>query len=251
MNCLEDRLRDAFGAAAQTVRPDSVRALRARPHPGRRRRLAPLAAAAAVAAIVVAASVSTPLLLTGRNHARPSSTGSGPSAPTASAGPSGALGLTQLITSSAYAVTLAIPLGWRQVSSPGSVIGYRGADGWVELRSAAYQAGLQTACSSIAAGNGEPLGIYVLRMRKYHAVAHPYGSHPWIDYRSIDGRPGCLVVPSGDAPTVFPLVGGAALAMTSALVEYRSPLPGGANFLVISADPPHLTDIIDSIQLHH
>jgi hypothetical protein len=85
---MEERLRDAFGAAAETVQPGSVGSLRPRPHPARRRRLAPLAAAAAVAVIVVGASVSTPLLLSGGNHAQPSFTGTGASSSSPSASPS-------------------------------------------------------------------------------------------------------------------------------------------------------------------
>lgn len=70
MNATEDRIRDAFRADAETVRPGSLRGLPdpgTRPAPRRRparmsarRVLVPLAAAAAVTAIAVAASVLVP-----------------------------------------------------------------------------------------------------------------------------------------------------------------------------------------------
>jgi hypothetical protein len=70
VNRIEDRLRDAFGAAAGTVRPETIRGLRDRPaSPRRSRRLAPLAAAAAVAVVIAATSVITALVLSGHQNA--------------------------------------------------------------------------------------------------------------------------------------------------------------------------------------
>jgi len=73
VNEIEERLRDAFDADAQTVRPDSLRpppgrdAGLPRPTGGLRRGnwLTPLAAAAAVAAVVVAVAVVVPRIWTG------------------------------------------------------------------------------------------------------------------------------------------------------------------------------------------
>jgi hypothetical protein len=84
VNTMEDQLRDAYAAAAQTVRPDSIRGLpdqaagkAGRPafrsaSPARSRRarvLVPLAAAAAVAVIAVAASLVLPASPPGRGGA--------------------------------------------------------------------------------------------------------------------------------------------------------------------------------------
>lgn len=83
MNTLEDRLRDAYRAAGETVRPDSIRGLpdqaarATRPafrpaSPARSRRarvLVPLTAAAAVAAIAVTASLVLPASSPGRGGA--------------------------------------------------------------------------------------------------------------------------------------------------------------------------------------
>ena len=80
MNTMEDELRDAYQAAAETVRPDSIRGLpdqaarAARPafrpaslaRSRRARVLVPLAAAAAVAAIAVTASLVMPASPPGR-----------------------------------------------------------------------------------------------------------------------------------------------------------------------------------------
>jgi hypothetical protein len=66
VNRMEDRLRDAFGAAAGTVRADKIRGLPSRPpSPPGRRWLVPLAAAAAVAVVIAAVFVVTPLVLSG------------------------------------------------------------------------------------------------------------------------------------------------------------------------------------------
>jgi hypothetical protein len=86
VNSLEDRLRDAYRGAAETVRPEQVPALRsareqaARHQPPSRRltwkKLAPLAAAAAVVVVAVSAAVVLPRVLGGTG------TVPGPSAPT-------------------------------------------------------------------------------------------------------------------------------------------------------------------------
>jgi len=70
VNRMEDRLRDAFGAAAGTVRADTIRGLPGRPpSPPGRRWLVPLAAAAAVAVVIAAVFVITPLVLSGHRGA--------------------------------------------------------------------------------------------------------------------------------------------------------------------------------------
>lgn len=82
MNSLEDRLREAYREAAQTVRPETIRDLAGlpglpgrtavtspgarRPHARRVQLAAPLAAAAAIAVIVVTAAVAVPRIWPGR-----------------------------------------------------------------------------------------------------------------------------------------------------------------------------------------
>ena len=86
---------------------------------------------------------------------------------------------------------------------------------------------------------------------------------PRIIYRSIDGRPGCLIFPSRGTPALARRAGGPAFQDSAALVEYRQPGAAGGgcisptgrpclwSVLVIYADPAHLVAIVDSVQLHH
>ena len=91
MSNLEDRLRDAFRADAETVRPQTIPDPPARPvRPARRapkragsplaRAVAPLAAAAAVAAVAVGTGLAAPLL-PGHGHPGPGASASSPSRP--------------------------------------------------------------------------------------------------------------------------------------------------------------------------
>lgn len=299
MSQLEDRLRDAFGAAAQTVGPDSVGGLRSRQSVTRTPRLGPLLVAAAVAVVVIGASVITPLVLARGQHAQSSSTRGAQSSPAASASPSAALlvvpnvtgtslsraaatlqaadlritlawepsstaptdtviiqdpasgakvpvtaivtmtissgpgpGMTgtmapsRLVTVSAYAVTIRIPQTWQRTRGLGSGVGYSGASGWIQLQAVPERAGLHAACASVAARN-----------------VSWYGRHPFIGYLRIDGRPSCQI------PGLL-VNSGTAVQLSSVLVEYRSPISGGANFLLISGDPATITGILITIRLH-
>ena len=134
---------------------------------------------------------------------------------------------TRLVTVSADAVTIRIPRAWRPTSGIRPVVGYHGVSGWVQVQGVTEPAGVRAACTGVAA----------------HSVSH-YGRRPAIRYLRIDGRPGCEIVPGMSA-------GGTAAPMISALVEYRSPLTHGANFLLISADPADLLGMIRSIRVHH
>jgi hypothetical protein len=75
VNRLEDRLRDAYSAAAQAVPPETIRGLdnqaqgtrASQPRP-RHQKLIPLAAVAAVAAVVVGAALVVPLVLSGHQR---------------------------------------------------------------------------------------------------------------------------------------------------------------------------------------
>lgn len=91
MNRIEARLRDAFGAAAHTVRPESVVGLADQTRSVRARRLVPLMAAAAVAVVIVGASVITPLALAGGHGAPARPAGPAATSPAASASPSAAV----------------------------------------------------------------------------------------------------------------------------------------------------------------
>jgi hypothetical protein len=147
------------------------------------------------------------------------------------------------------AVTISIPADWQPTPDLGAGrFGYDGASGWVQLNAMVEPSGLHYACTVAATGN----------------VLNPYGLHPQIIYRSIDGRPGCLIFPlSSDAPRQAHRTGYPAFQNSAALVEYRQPVFAGGGcltptgqhclypLLLIYADPAHLAAIVDSVQQHH
>ena len=132
----------------------------------------------------------------------------------------------RLVTVSAYAVTIRIPRTWQRTRGLRSGVGYSGASGWIQLQAVTERAGLRAACTSVAARS-----------------VSQYGRHPFIGYLRIDGRPGCQI------PGLL-VNSGTAVQLSSALVEYRSPLSGGANFLLISGDPATMAGIFVTIRLH-
>lgn len=143
------------------------------------------------------------------------------------------------LTSPADAVTISIPANWRPTPflGPGR-FGYDGATGWMQLSAATQPRDLHHACADIATAN----------------VLHPYGLHPHVIYRSIDGRPGCLIIPSPDAPRWSQRASGPAFQTSAAIAEYKQPVHiRGISYplLVIDTDPAHLTAIASSARLHH
>ncbi len=141
------------------------------------------------------------------------------------------------VTSQTYAVSISIPASWQPTPYLGG-FGYDGTSGWVQLNAMVEPSGLHYACTVAATGN----------------VLHPYGLHPLITYRSINGRPGCLILPSSDAPALARRAGGPVFQNSEALVEYRQPIHIGSGtyaLLVVDADPVHLVAIVDSVQLRH
>jgi len=151
------------------------------------------------------------------------------------------------VSSQTFAVTISIPADWQPTPYYTGQFAYDGTSGWVELNAMADPFGLHYACTVAATGN----------------VLHPYGLHPQIIYRNIDGRPGCLIFPSSDAPRQSHRTGYPAFQNSAALVEYRQPISAGGgcltptgqhclySLLIIYADPAHLVAIADSVQLHH
>jgi len=150
------------------------------------------------------------------------------------------------VSSGTFAVTISIPGDWQPTPNLGAEeFGYDGPAGWVQLNAMVEPSGLHYACTVAATGN----------------VLHPYGLHPQIIYRNIDGRPGCLIFPSSDAPRQAHRTGYPAVQDSAALVEYRKPVFAGSgcltptgqhclfSLLVIYADPAHLVAIADSVQL--
>lgn len=183
-----------------------------------------------------ATSTSSPAAPGHGQSASPAATTALPPRAASGAAPAGPGGVRNL-TSQTYAVRISIPVGWQPTPHLGG-FGYDGTSGWMELNAATEPSGLHQACTDVATGN----------------VLHPYGLHPLITYRSINGRPGCLILPSRDASALARRAGGPAFQNSAALVEYRQPIPvesGTYALLVVYADPAHLAAIVDSVQLHH
>lgn len=156
------------------------------------------------------------------------------------------------LSSKTFAATISIPADWQPTPDYPGRSAYDGPSGWVELTAATEPSGLHSACTGTASGTPASL---------------VYGLHPQIIYRSIDGRPGCLIFPSSDAPRLPRQTWGTAFQDSVALVEYRQPVTVGRcapptgqpgqpqpcvySLLIIFADPAHLAAIADSVQLHH
>jgi len=156
------------------------------------------------------------------------------------------------VSSKTFAATISVPADWQPTPDYIGQFAYDGTSGWVQLDAATEPSGLHSSCTGVATGN----------------VLHPYGLHPQIIYRNIDGQPGCLIFPSSDAPRLPRRSESPAFQDSAALVEYRQPVTIGRgcaspmgqpgppqpcmySLLVIDADPAHLAAIVDSVQLHH
>jgi hypothetical protein len=140
------------------------------------------------------------------------------------------------VSSRTYEASVSIPAGWRPTPYYAGEVADDGASGWMELDAVNGSGGLRQACAGVATGN----------------VLHPYGLHPRIVFRTIAGRPGCLIYPSADAARQSRRAGGPAFATSSALVSYRHPVSiGGTSYalLEVDADPSHLAAIADSLRL--
>ena len=147
-----------------------------------------------------------------------------------------ALTVVRQVRSATFAVTISIPADWQPTPDLGAGrFGYDGGSGWVQLNAMVEPFGLRDACTVAATGN----------------VVHP------------DGRPGCLIFPSSDAPRQSHRTGEPAFPTSAALVEYRQPVFAGGGcltptgqhclypLLLIYADAAHLAAIADSVRLHH
>jgi hypothetical protein len=238
---VEDRIRDAFGAAAGTIQHNNIRGLHDGPgRPPRlatRRGLVPLAAAAAVAVIVVAAAVIVPLVLTDQRLApghRPSAAISSPAAtpgPRATHVPDAA-GL-RTVKSAVLEFSLSVPDLWTVTPGMGpDSLAYSGQSGFLVATASDEPAGFRQSCAIFASTN----------------ALHPYGSDPKVVYTTVDGRPACLIFPSADAPRSAQREGGPAFQDSTAYIQYLHPVQG-FRLLMITADPAHLIALVHSVQL--
>ena len=141
------------------------------------------------------------------------------------------------VTSKTYAVTVSVPTSWTRTPYSGS-FAYDGATGFMVVTAAMEPRGLKAACKAAATDN----------------VLHPFGKHPRVAYRKIDGRPGCVISPSADAPRAPVRKGGPSFQTSESLVAYRRPLNiGGTKYalLALFANPARMNGLLASLRLHH
>jgi hypothetical protein len=140
----------------------------------------------------------------------------------------------KVLTSKQFAATVSVPRSWTKTPYVGR-FAYDGRSGFISLNAASEpKGGLKAACRTAATGGR----------------VHIFGTHPRIIFRPIDGRPGCVILPSKDAPRLPVRRGGPKFQTSEAFAAYRHPLSGYPLF-VISADPAHVMPLADSVRLHH
>jgi hypothetical protein len=142
------------------------------------------------------------------------------------------------LTDKALVVTVSIPAGWTKIAhlGPGR-FGYTGTSGWMQLMANGDPGGLRHTCRLVSAGT---------------ASIAVFGKHPRITFRTIDGRPGCVIMPSADSPRWAWRRDGPKFQQAEALIVYRHPIhdDGRWPLLSIFSDPAHIKAIVRSVHLH-
>jgi hypothetical protein len=148
-------------------------------------------------------------------------------------------GTTKTLTDRSLKATVTIPKAWKTIPYLGSgSFGYTGRSGWIELNASDESRGLRHTCRMAAAGT---------------ASIATFGKHPHIAFRKIDRRPGCLIMPSRDAPRWAEVKNGPKFQEAEALVTYRRPIhdDGRWPLLVIYANPARIKSIVRTVRVHH
>ena len=147
---------------------------------------------------------------------------------------------TKTLTDHRLKVTVTIPAAWKRIPHRGGdSFGYAGKSGWMEFGASSESGGLRHTCRMAAVGT---------------ASIHIYGKHPHVTFRKIDGRPGCLIMPSRDAPRTAVVENGPKFQDAEALVAYRRPVYDVDRrwpLLVIFGSRGHIRSIVRSVRLHH
>lgn len=147
---------------------------------------------------------------------------------------------TKTLTDRSLKTTVTIPATWKKIPYLGrGQFGYFGQSGWMELNASEKPGGLRYTCRFTATDT---------------PASRVYGKHPHITFRKIDGRPGCLIMPSRDAPRFAVVKNGPKFQQAEALVEYRHPIHTGDGrwpLLVIDGNRGHIKPIVRSVRLHH
>jgi len=146
---------------------------------------------------------------------------------------------TKTLTDRSLKVTVTIPAAWKKIPDLGrGGFGYAGRSGFMQLTAAEEPGGLRYTCRLQAEGT---------------ASIRIYGTHPRVTFRKIDGRPGCLIMPSRDAPRWAEVKNGPKFRQAAAVVRYRRPIhdDGRWPLLLMFANPGHIKSIVRTVRVHH
>jgi hypothetical protein len=180
-----------------------------------------------IAVLVLSAGISLALL------ACSSSSSTSPSEPTPSVSPSVQPALEPTAQPGAwkeyvnpdYAVSLRYPGEWQQTGDAR----FEGQDGFFAMDAMSSGYSLEDTCANVA-----------------NHTLKPYGSNPIIEYLSIQGANGCLVLPSDDAPP-------SEKSLATLILPYPAPVRvhcneiAHFNYFVLDADKDHIRQIADSV----
>jgi hypothetical protein len=138
-------------------------------------------------------------------------------------------GVWKEFASTTFAVDFRYPEKWQQ--QPDSTR-YEGADGFFSIAAALSSYTLEETCVSEAD----------------HTLKH-YGSNPLIEYLTVVGQRGCLILPSADAP----LASGTEQQLATFLIAYPTSIWAncesgpGENYFLLNADKDHIRQIAATI----
>jgi hypothetical protein len=139
-------------------------------------------------------------------------------------------------TAAPYHVSFDVPADWSATPYAGATFDESGNTGFVTVNAATSGGTVLATCRGVATDN----------------VNHPYGTRPSVEPTTIDGQPGCFIIPSEDSPTQAVRAGGPVFRYSSLVVEYRQPVTiSGQQFsyLLITCDPSHLWAIATTVDL--
>ena len=124
-----------------------------------------------------------------------------------------------------FAVSLRYPGDWQQTGDAH----FEGQDGFSAMDAMSSGYSLEDTCANQA-----------------NHQLKPYGSNPTIEYLTIQGATGCLILPSGDAPP-------SEKSLSTLILPYPAPVRvhcneiAHFNYFVLNADKDHVRQIADTV----
>jgi TolB protein len=124
-----------------------------------------------------------------------------------------------------FAASLRYPGDWQQTGDAR----FEGQDGFSAMDAMSSGYSLEDTCAVVA-----------------NHTLKPYGSNPTIEYLTIQGATGCLILPSGDAPP-------SEKSLSTLILAYPAPVrvhcneTAHFNYFVLDADKDHIRQIADTV----